>query len=70
MYSDIVIFHIDRWSDGISMRPDGPYILTHQSAGTNDPPREPLHGPVKSGSMIMSKFWIETNRLLTITATY
>ena len=70
MHPDIRIFHMYRRSDGIYMRPEGPDILTHQSASKNDSPSDPICIPITSGSMIMSEVWLKTNRLSIITATY
>ena len=46
MHPDRVIVYTYRWSDGSSMRPYDLNNLTHQSASTNDFPRDPLCGPV------------------------
>ena len=46
MHPEREIVCADRQSDGISTRPDSPNIFTHQSAGTNDTPRDPLLFPV------------------------
>ena len=46
MHPDRVIVCMDIFSDGLSMRQDGPNTLTCQSTGMHDAPRDPLHGPV------------------------
>ena len=46
MHPDIEIVRMYRRSDCLSTRPDDQNTLTHQSADTNDAPRDPLHGPV------------------------
>ena len=48
MHLDIKIIRSYRRSDGIYTRLDDPNTLTRQSDGTNDAPREPIHGPVTS----------------------
>ena len=47
MHPDREIVHMTRRSYGIYTRPDIPNTLTHQSSGTNDTPREPLHSPLQ-----------------------
>ena len=42
----IVIFNTDGQSHGLSTRPDGPNTLFHQSAATNDAPRDLLYIPI------------------------
>ena len=46
MHPDRGILHTDRWSDGLSARPDVPNTLTLQSVGMNNAPRNPILHPV------------------------
>ena len=46
MHPDRVIVQTDSQSESISTRPDDQKTLTRQSAGTTNPPRDPLHVPV------------------------
>ena len=43
MHLDREIVDTERCSNGLFTRPDDSNALTHQSSGTNDAPREPLH---------------------------
>ena len=46
MHPDQGIVRTDIRLDGISIIPENPKYLTHQYSGTDNAPREPLHGPV------------------------
>ena len=50
IYPHIGIVHAERGSDGQSTRPYDSNILTRKPAGTNDAPREPLHGSIIENS--------------------
>ena len=53
MHPDIGIVRMYRRSDSISTRPEDQNTLTHQSAATNDVPRDPLlHGSVINPSTL------------------
>ena len=56
MHPDRVIVRMYRRSDGLSTRPDYQNTLTHQSADTNDAPRDPLTGPVTSWTIFNFEF--------------
>ena len=45
MNPDRGIVRMDILSDDLNKIPHVPTIPTHQSSGTNNDPREPLHGP-------------------------
>ena len=46
MHPNIVIVRTGIHSGGLSTIPDGLKTITRQSTGTNNAPRDPLHGPV------------------------
>ena len=48
-----VIFHIDRWSGGLSKILEDSNNITFQSVDKNDAPSDPLHGPVIEVSCII-----------------
>ena len=52
MHPYIGILRTYRRSDGLYTIPDGPNTITCQSDGTNDVPRDPLHGPITGGSVL------------------
>ena len=42
MYTDRGIVYMDRRSDSLSMRPESPNAITHQSNDMNNAPRDPV----------------------------
>ena len=60
MYTNRVTALKDRHSYGLSMIIEYPNNLTGQSAGKNDAPRDPLHGPVTI-TVISNKIYNKTD---------
>ena len=54
------ILRMEKWSDGLSTIPGDPNTLTRQSSGTNDAPRDLLHGLVTWNTSRHGPYYVYT----------